>query len=132
MRVKFLAFISVLFLVTSLNAKPFLIQTKLPHLTKLVAKKWDSPVLALSQAQKVKLLKIRKRTIGGAKKLNKQIVALERVVVKASRKGVEPSKLKEKVFNLAKLRAKATMLHLRCIYDTRKILTKKQLLVLRK
>ena len=108
------------------KAKPFLIQSKLPHLTMMVKMMWNDPDLALTPKQKEQLLIIRKRTISGAQKLNKEIQALEKSIVEKSALGVAPEKLKDDVYKLAKLRAEATMLHFECIYDTRKILTQDQ------
>ncbi len=108
-------------------SKPFLIQGKLPHLTMDVKTLWDDEEFALTNKQKERLLAIRKETISQAKALNKKIMALENKIVKASFDGVEPSELKDDVYKLAKLRAKATMVHLNCLYNTRKVLTKKQL-----
>lgn len=108
-------------------SKPFLIQGKLPHLTMMVKIMWDDEDVALTPAQKQKLLVVRKETLTQAKSLNKEIIPLEAEIVKASDEGVKPEKLQEKVQHLADLRAKATMVHLDCIYKTRNILTKEQL-----
>ncbi len=48
---------------------------------------------------------------------------LENEIATATMQGVEPEKLKE----LAEFKAKATMAHIKCIYNTKKVLTKKQL-----
>jgi len=112
------------------QSKPFLIQGKLPHLTMMVKMMWDDQDLALTPEQKQKLLKIRKETIRGAQKLNKEIMALESKIVTASNTGANPASLKKDVYKLANLRAQATMLHLKCIYNTRKILTQDQLDIL--
>jgi hypothetical protein len=119
--------------VSTLNAaqgkksKPFLIQERLPHLTGTVKIIWDDKDLALTNEQKKKLMVVRKDTMMGAKSLNKKIIALENEIVKASQDGALPESLKNKVSALAALRAEATMVHLACIYNTRKILTKQQL-----
>ena len=110
--------------------KPFLIQGKLPHLTMMVKMMWDDKDLALTPKQKEELLKIRKETIGSAKALGKKIFALEDRVAQESQMGVEPQKLKKYVDEIAKYRAEATMVHLRCIYNTRKVLTQDQLDIL--
>ena len=126
------------FTTTSLSAspqkktqgKPFLIQGELPHLTMMVKILWEDEDLALSAAQKKELLKIRKETMGGAKALAKQINPLEAQIVKKSFSGAKPASLKADVTKLANLRAKATMIHLECIYKTRGILSKDQLDIL--
>jgi len=130
-----LTLLSSTIITTNLNAeqkqsKPFLIQGQLPHLTGMIKILWDDEDLALNDAQKSKLLKIRKNTMTNTKALSKQINELEAEIVKASNEGSEPKLLKEKVHTLALLRAEATMVHLNCIYDTRKILTKEQLSIL--
>ncbi len=127
----------VSFSTTILNAnsqakkvKPFLIQGKLPHFTKSIKILWDDKDLALNKEQKEKLLIIRKKTISQAKALAKKIMQLENKIVKLSNKGIKPSKLEKDVYELAKLRAKATIVHLNCLYNTRKVLTKKQLSII--
>jgi len=107
--------------------KPFLIQGKLPHMTGMIKILWDDEDLALTKQQKEKLLVVRKDTLTAAKSLNKQIIALENSIVKATKEGKSADELKEDVYKLAKLRADATIAHIKCIYNTSKILTKKQL-----
>jgi len=111
---------------TTTKPKPFLIQGKLPHLTMMVKMMWDDQDLALTPTQKQKLLKIRKETISGVQKLKKKIMQLESKIVTASNQGANPASLKKDVYKLANMRAQATMLHLKCIYNTRKILTEEQ------
>jgi hypothetical protein len=121
--------------ITSLNAspmkakksKPFLIQGKLPHLTMMVKKMWDDKDVALTSKQKKELIVVRKETLHAVKALKKKITLLENEIVKASFADKKPQTLQKKVEHLAQLRADATMVHLRCIYQTRKILTKDQL-----
>ena len=115
---------------TAVDAKPFLIADKLPHLTGMVKILWDDEDLALTAKQKEALLVVKKATMTGAKALAKKIYALEDEVVKASEDGAKPETLKAKVDEIAALRAKATMIHLDCIYNTRSILTKEQLEVI--
>jgi len=115
---------------TEKPSKPFLIQGKLPHLTMMVKILWDDTDLALTKKQKTELLKIRKHTIGTAKKLNLKIIELENRVVTSTNQGAKPASLKTLVDQIAKLRAEATMVHLECIYKTRALLSKEQLYVL--
>lgn len=114
---------------TSLAAKqkPFLIHGQLPHLTGVIMQLWDDEDLALTPEQKTKLKEIRLRTIGGLSTLKGEVFPLEAEIVKASTDGATPESLEEKVEKLAELRAEATMLHIKCLYETRKILNKKQL-----
>ncbi len=108
--------------------KPFLILGKMPHLTKLVMRHWDD--LKLSDTQKEELIKIRKATMGAVKSLKPQIMQLENEVAKAAMEGAKPESLKAKVDQIAKLKAEATMAHLKCIHDTKKVLTPQQLKIL--
>jgi len=112
------------------TSKPFLIQGKLPQLTMMVKILWDDTDLALTKKQKTELLKIRKHTIGTAKKLNLKIIELENRVVTSTNQGAKPTSLKTLVDQIAKLRAEATMVHLESIYKTRALLSKEQLYVL--
>ena len=109
------------------GGKPFLIQGKLPHLTMMVKVLWDDEDVALTDAQKKKLLQIRQDTKSGVKALAKQIKPLEAKIVKSSFDGANPASLQTDVEKLAALRAKATMIHLQCIYKTRAVLTQDQL-----
>ena len=110
--------------------KPFLILGKMPHLTKLVMMHWDD--LGLSDEQKEKLTQIRKETMGAVKSLKPKIMKLENEVAKATMEGADPDSLKAKVDEIAKLKAEATMAHIKCIYNTKKVLTPEQLAKLTK
>ncbi len=109
------------------NSPPFLITGKMPHLTKLLMQQWDNPELHLSAEQKGKLLVVRKETIGGVKKLGQKIAPLEQQVADGSTAGKSPDELKSLVQTIAGLKAEATMVHLRCIYNTSTILDQQQL-----
>ena len=110
--------------------KPFLILGKMPHLTKLVMMHWDD--LGLSDEQKEKLTQIRKETMGAVKSLKPKIMKLENEVAKETIEGADPDSLKAKVDEIAKLKAEATMAHIKCIYNTKKVLTPEQLAKLKK
>lgn len=109
------------------SSSPFLIQKGLPHFTQLLMQQWDSKELALTEKQKTALLKVRKATFGGVKKLKPQIMALEKEIKKSIKHGSEADTLQSKVEKLAMLRAEATMVHLRCIENTKSTLDKRQL-----
>ncbi|SHJ95715.1 hypothetical protein SAMN02745165_03626 [Malonomonas rubra DSM 5091] len=111
----------------SREMSPFLITGKMPHLTKLLIKQWDNPELNLSTEQKDKLLVVRKETITGVKALTKKITPLEKQVVEGIFAKQAPEDLGPLVQAIAKLKAEATMVHLRCIYETSKILDAQQL-----
>ena len=130
MKKTLLSLLALTLLSTTVLAKPFLIQGKLPHLSGTVKMFWDDKDFALTDEQKTKLIEVRKYTMKNAKALGKQINKLEAEVVQESNNGAEPKLLKAKVSKLASLRARATMIHLNCIYNTRKILTEDQLYIL--
>ena len=140
-----LLLVTLLFMVFSLSAgsvmaggsgkqknSPFLITGQLPHLTKLLMKQWDNTELHLSEEQKSKLLVVRKETIGGVQKLGKEIAMREKQVVDGSLGGKSPEELHSLVQEIEKLKGEATMVHLRCIYTTSKILDQQQLDLLKK
>lgn len=111
---------------------PFLITGKLPHLTKLLKQQWDNPVLQLTDEQKPKLLVIRKQTITGIKNLAPKIASLQKQITEGISTGKTPDELHSTVQTISKLKAEATMIHLKCIFDTRKVLNKRQLNILLK
>ena len=132
MKIKYLTILSLLVLTigsTSLVAKqkPFLIHGKLPHLTGTIMQLWDDEDLALTAEQKTKLKQIRLKTVSGLATLKGEVFPLEDEIVKASINGANPEDLEEDVEKLAELRAEATIIHLNCIYDTKNVLTRKQL-----
>ncbi len=104
---------------------PFLIIGKMPHLTKMVKMNWDR--LNLSEKQQEELLKIRQETMSNVMRLKPQIQRLEKEVAKSTMLGDTPQSLKAKVDQIAKLKAEATMVHINCIYQTKKVLTPEQL-----
>lgn len=91
---------------------------------------WNDTDLALTKAQKEKLLVVRKDTLTAVKSLKTKIMKLENEVVTESNNGTKPASLKNMVKKIASLRVEATMVHLKCIYNTRKILSKDQLDIL--
>ncbi|MBU1418195.1 MAG: hypothetical protein KKD01_12010 [Proteobacteria bacterium] len=109
------------------NSPPFLITGSLPHLTRLLMQQWDNTELQLSDEQKSKLLVVRQETIAGAQKLGSEIAPLEKQVAEKIFAGKTPEELQSVVQAIAKLKAEATMLHLRCIYSTRGILDQQQM-----
>ncbi len=131
MKKTLLSILALTMLSTTIFAKPFLIQGKLPHLSGMVKMLWDDKDFALTDEQKAKLIEVRKYTMKNAKALGKQIHKLEAEIVDESNdNNTQPKLLKDRVNTLASLRAKATMVHLKCIYDTRDILTEDQLYIL--
>lgn len=114
------------------NSEPFLITGKMPHVTKKIKQNWDDKELALKDAQKEKLLKVRSETMGAVMKLIEEISLLEDEVAKATMLGEKPESLKDKVEQISKLKAKATIVHINCIYNTKNILDEKQFKMLLK
>ena len=111
---------------------PFLITGQLPHLTKLLMKQWDNPKLHLTEEQKPQLLVVRKETIAGIKKITPQVASLQKQVREGIINGKTPDELRSTVQSIAKLKSEATMIHLKCIFDTKKILNQQQLDILLK
>ncbi len=99
-------------------------------MTKLVMRNMDDKSFGLTPEQKEQLAKVRTTTTGSIKDISPQITKLRQEIVKASTSGTPAADLKEKVEKLAVLEAFATMVHLKCIEDTKAILTKDQLLYL--
>ncbi len=108
------------------KVKPFLIKKGLPHLTKMVAKNWDNPALNLTKEQKKRLLVVKKETLKSVKDLMGLVNMLRGKIISKTLNGENPKSLKIYVDMLSKAEAEATMVHLKCIYDTKNILTNKQ------
>jgi len=106
---------------------PFLITSELPHLTKLLMQQWDNPKLQLTEEQKAQLLVVRKETMTGVKSISPQIIPLQKQVTEGIFTGKTPDELSSIVQAISQLKAEATMIHLKCIYDTSKILNQQQL-----
>ena len=107
---------------------PFLINKEaLPHMTKILVQNWDKGTLNLSDEQKEKLLVVRKNTIGAVRKIKKQLAPLEAAIIEAVVDGEDPKSVSAKVDEVAKLKAEATKVHLKCITDTVEILSDEQM-----
>ena len=105
---------------------PFLISKGLPHMTKMIKQNWDNPKLGLTQDQKKKLLVVRKTTVGGIQALKPQVMPLQKKIKKMTMNGADTSKLNPMIDELAVLKAKMTKVHVKCIHDSKNILTKEQ------
>ena len=88
---------------------------------------WDDPEFNLTDEQKSKLLVVREETISGVQGISREIAPLEQQVAKGIFSGKTADELGPLVQAIAGLKAEATMIHLRCLYDTREILDKQQL-----
>ena len=106
---------------------PFLIKHGLPHYTKMLMKSWDDPKLNLSETQKAELLEVRKATMSSVMKLKPEVMKLRKEIVQAAKSGAKAADLKAKVEKLASLEAEATMTHLKCIEDTKAVLSPEQI-----
>ena len=107
---------------------PFLInQEALPHMTKLLIQNWDKATLGLSEEQKDKLIDVRVDTVSAVRKIKKQVKVLEADIIEALVDGKNPKSVHAKVDEVAKLKAEATKVHLKCISDTIGILSEEQL-----
>ena len=112
------------------KGSPFLISGKIPHLTKLLMQQWDDPELNLSAQQKSELLKIRTKTLTQVRKLAPEIGSLETQVATGIFSDQTPEELSSIVSTIAELKTEETMIQLRCIDATRKILDQQQLKML--
>lgn len=133
---KLRSIVTLIFLVLSIHANasqgkgqsPFLINSKgMPHLTKLVKQNWDNENLALNKEQKGKLILVRKDTVGNVMRLKPQILKLEEEIINLSMQGENLQKIYPMIEKLSQLKAAATKVHVNCIYNTKNILTDKQL-----
>ena len=105
---------------------PFLILDMMPHLTGTIQSNWDNPDLNLNEEQKVQLLEIREETIKAVTELKKKITPLEHEVADKILAGAKPEELSALVDEIAGYKAQATKIHLKCIYETKKVLTPEQ------
>jgi mono/diheme cytochrome c family protein len=112
----------------SLKNSPFLMnQDALPHVTKILIENWDKESLGLSKEQKENLLIVRKETMSGIKKIKKSLRVLEESIIEMSIDSADLKKIEPKVNEVAKLKAQATMIQLKCLKDSIKILNDKQI-----
>ena len=112
----------------ALKNSPFLMnQDALPHLTKILIENWEKGTLNLSDEQKKKLLTVRKETLAGVKKIKMALRELEAEIIELT-VDEEPLKtIQPKVDEVAKLKAQATMIQLKCLKNSIEILTEEQL-----
>ncbi len=112
----------------SLKNSPFLMnQDELPHLTKILMQHWDKAKLGLSDEQKRKLLKIRKETLAAVKKIKQALKPLEEEILEMTLEAEPLKEVQPKVEEVAKLKAKATMIQLKCLKESIEILDDEQL-----
>lgn len=109
---------------------PFLILNGIPHYTGMIKMHWDNKELALSKEQKVKLLQIRKETMQGIVSMKKKINTLEAKVFEKIEFDSELKEFDSILEQIATYKTYATKVHLKCVYDTKKVLTETQLDIL--
>ena len=111
-------------------SKPFLVTGKMPHLTGILKQHWDDPELKLTPEQKTGLLLIRKNTMAEVMGLAKELDQLESSLAEQAMAATPPDQLAPLVDKISDLKTEATMVHLRCIYDTMEILDDRRLTTL--
>jgi len=112
---------------TLFSQPPFLTQGYIPHYTKKLASNWDSDFLELSDKQKSKLIKIRKETMSEVNKSKALLAPLEQELADKILKNEKPENLKNLIKKIAVYKSEATMVHLKCVYNTQQVLTTEQL-----
>jgi len=114
-----------------LRNAPFLLnQSSLPKITQLLMQNWGKGKLGLSEEQKKKLLNIRSRVIAGIKNIKEKLYYLEHDIIEMTIDADEIELIELKVNEASKLKAKATMIQIRCIIESVEILNEEQLAVL--
>jgi len=109
---------------------PFLIKQGLPHMSKLVMLSWNDQAFGLTEEQKTTLEGIRKKTMGSIANLKKEILPLTKSILTGTYSGKTADELKEDVKKLGQLEAEATIIQIQCIEETKKVLSKDQLIYL--
>jgi len=115
--------------INELRKSPFLINQKgLPFLTKLLMENWGKGKLSLSHAQKRKLLEIRYDTVRKVMKNKEQIEELEADVIEMVVDGDDDLETIEiTLHEIATLKVQTTLIQLKCLKKTIKLLNEKQL-----
>lgn len=113
-----------------MDTSPFLIERGLPHLSKMLKGSWEDPALALTAEQRSSLTTIREETMGNVMRLTKEILPLKSMIVSAALSGKSAADLKENVEKLGQLEAEATLVQIKCLEETKNILSKDQLIYL--
>jgi len=114
-----------------LRNSPFLMnQSSLPQITLLLMKNWGKGKLGLSNEQKSKLLKIRTHVVENIKNIKEKLYEIERDIIELTMYDGEIELIEAKVNEASKLKAKATMVQIKCIIASVEILTDEQMTVL--
>lgn len=111
----------------ALKNSPFLMnQDALPHVTQNLLENWDKEALGLTAEQKTKLLVVRTETMSGVKKIKEALNTLESEIIEMTIDGEALKEIQPKVDEVAKLKAQATMIQLKCLQESMKILNDEQ------
>ena len=100
---------------------------RLPNLMKVLTMHIDDAKLALTAEQKTKLDAGRNERMPKMMKFKTDITALKKEIAQGTKSGATVSDLKAKVEKLGTLKTEATLLKLKCIQDTKAILSKDQM-----
>jgi len=100
---------------------------RLPNLMRVLTMHVDDAKLALTAEQKAKLDAGRNERMPKMMKYKTDIAALKKEIAQGSKAGATVSELKAKVEKLGALKTEATLLKLKCIQDTKAILSKDQM-----
>ena len=117
--------------INELRHSAFLVnQNGLPKLTKLLMENWGKGKLSLSASQKEKLLTIRHEIIETVMEIKGEVEVLEADIIEMTVDGDDIENIEVKVYEVAKLKAKATVTQIRCLKNTLEVLNDKQLFTL--
>jgi hypothetical protein len=117
--------------INELRHSTFLVNQKgLPKLTKLLMENWGKGKLSLSSTQKTKLLDIRHEIISVVMAIKDEVAELESEIIEMTVDGDDIENIEVKVYEVAKLKAKATVTQIKCLKNTLEVLNDKQLFTL--
>ncbi len=113
--------------IKSLSNSPFLINSQgLPHITKILIQNWNKEKLGLDSEQREQLLMVRDDTMSAVAQIKKELSVVESEILEEIVDGATPESLYSLVDDVAKLKAKATKVHLNCISQSVEILSDEQ------
>ena len=117
--------------INELRHSTFLInQNGLPKLTKLLMENWGKGKLSLTSTQKEKLLVIRHEIIDNIMEIKEEVTTLEADIIEMTVDGDDIENIEVKVYEVAKLKARATVTQIKCLKGTLEVLNDKQLFTL--
>lgn len=117
--------------INQLRHSTFLInQSGLPKITKLLMESWGKGKLSLTDTQKEKLIIIRDDIVEIIMDIKEEVASLEREIIEMTVDDEDIENIEVKVFEVSKLKAKATVVQIRCLKNTMEILNEKQIYTL--